>query len=204
MDDFNNRENNPFESGSGNWKPLESENNTLTESVKVTRENLCGRWTGTTTWVWAGTTTQGIKKSTVSSRNYNYTFCKDGTFICEWTNVPDSTTTTSTTAEQGTWELAENKLVLSFVSSNTRYSTGKAFNTKTLPARSLTIIRRGLGTIELRRDIEEVRRQMEQQCTDVEVYYDDNGTLHYGAKLGTGRPFSNTETAMILKRIKDV
>ena len=128
-----------------------AENNTLPESVKVTRENLCGRWTGTTTWVWAGTTTQGIKKSTVSSRNYNYTFCKDGTFICEWTNVPDSTTTTSTTAEQGTWELAENKLVLSFVSSNTRYSTGKAFNTKTLPARSLTIIRRGLGTIELKR-----------------------------------------------------
>ena len=178
--------------------------NTLPDSVTVTRENLCGRWTGTTTCWWGGTTTHGIKQSTVSSRCYNYTFCKDGAFICEWTNVPNTTTTTSTTVEQGTWELVGNKLVLSFVTSNTRYSTGMMFNNKPPPARSLTIIRRGIETIELRRDIEELRSQIGQHCTDVEVYYDDNGTLHYGAKLGDGRPFSNTETAMILKRIKDV
>lgn len=155
-----------------------------------------GRWTGTTTY--------GNEQTAVSLHHYNYCFCKDGTFICELTNVPISTNITSTVVEQGTWTLVGDKLALSFVSSNTRYSTGRAFKNKTPLPRSLIIIRRELGVIELRRDVEELRSHLQQRCTDVEAYYDEDGTLHYGARMSNGRSFSSTETAMILKRIKDV
>ena len=35
MDEFNNRDNNPFESGSGDWKPVESENTPNQEAQEV-------------------------------------------------------------------------------------------------------------------------------------------------------------------------